>query len=83
MENIEVTSSHTKRELPRTAYLLREIAERSHISVAQIYKEVHEGRLKVLKFGSGKKPVMRVLPEDEIAWLESKRSSRAEPGVHI
>lgn len=73
MNEIEIPSSHHKRELPRTAYLLREVAERCHISVAQIYKEVHEGRLKVIRFGRGKKPVMRVMPEDETAWLDSKR----------
>jgi len=73
MKKIEITTSHIKRELPRTAYLLREVAERCHISVAQIYKEVHAGRLKVIKFGAGKKPVMRVMPTDELAWLESKR----------
>jgi len=75
MRNTEtpITSSRMHRHVGRSVYLLREIAERAGLSVSQVYREVDAGRLKVLKLGTGSKPVMRVTAEDEAEWLESKR----------
>jgi DNA-binding IscR family transcriptional regulator len=57
-------------EVGRASYKLSEIAARNAISVASVYRHVNEGLLKVCCFGSGRRPCMRVTPQQERAWLD-------------
>jgi len=54
----------------RASFKLSEVAERNSISPATVYRHVSEGLLKVVCFGSGKRPVMRVTPQQEADWLK-------------
>ncbi len=55
----------------RASYTVKEIAERSALSVTTIYREIYDGRLIVCNIGPGGRRGLRITATAEADWLKA------------